>query len=356
AREAYASGRTRTIQWRKNQLKAAVKMVSENSAKLAEALNKDLGKPYSEAMGGEIVISEADALETLNSIDEWVKPEKVDGGLAFALDTVEVRRDPLGVVLIIGAWNYPVSLVLQPLFAAIAAGNAVIVKPSEVSPHTAVVLTELTRKYLDPTAIQFVNGAIPETTALLELRFDHILYTGNGAVAKIIMAAASKHLTPVVLELGGKNPVFVDGTVDFDITAKRIAWGKTYNCGQTCIAPDYILCDRKSVAPLAAALKRAIVSFYGEDPRNTPMAHVVNHRQFDRLVAVFNRQKEVPGTQVAVGGDFDRNALYFSHTVLTGVGLDPAENPIMEDEIFGPILPIIAIDSIDEGIAYVRRR
>jgi aldehyde dehydrogenase (NAD+) len=256
--------------------------------------------------------------------------------------------EPLGVVLIIAPWNYPVQLAMAPLAAAIAAGNAAVVKPSEVTPHVSAALAELLPRYLDPECFAVVEGGVPETQALLAERWDHIFYTGNGRVGRIVMAAAAKHLTPVTLELGGKSPCLVAEDCDLDLAARRIVWGKFLNCGQTCVAPDYVLVHASRETELIERLVHHLRAFYGDEPQRSPdLARIVNEQHVDRLAKLLES-----GT-VVVGGQVDRADRYVAPTILRDV---PPEAPIMQDEIFGPILPILPVAGIDEAIAFVNAR
>jgi aldehyde dehydrogenase (NAD+) len=249
---------------------------------------------------------------------------------------------------VIAPWNYPVQLLLVPMADALAAGNCVVGKPSEVSAHTAATLARLVPKYLDPESVAIVEGGAPETGELLAQRFDHVFYTGNGRVGQVVMEAAAKHLTPVTLELGGKSPVIVADDADLDVAARRITWGKFLNAGQTCVAPDYALVGRSVAAPLVDRIGRAITRFYGPDPIDSAdYARIVNERHFRRLDGLLG-----DGTPV-VGGGTDPEQRYIAPTVLEGVALDA---PVMDDEIFGPLLPIIPVDDVDEAIAFVNGR
>jgi aldehyde dehydrogenase (NAD+) len=258
-----------------------------------------------------------------------------------------VQPEPLGVALIIGAWNYPIQLVLAPLIPAIAAGNCAVIKPSEVTPRASKLLAELVPKYLDSDAIAVVEGAVEETTALLEQRWDHIFYTGGSVVGRIVMKAAAEHLTPVTLELGGKSPAIIDDGADLKSAARRIAWGKTLNAGQTCIAPDYVLVSPQQKPALIDALKQSFRDMLGPDPlASGDYAAIVNDRHFERLRALLAQ-----GTPV-IGGQADPSTRKIAPTVLTDVALD---SEVMTDEIFGPILPIIEVDNLDRAIGFVRR-
>jgi aldehyde dehydrogenase (NAD+) len=255
------------------------------------------------------------------------------------------------VALVIAPWNYPVQLLLAPAAAALAAGNSVVLKPSEVSAHTADALAELVPRYLDERVVALVTGGVDETTALLAERFDHIFYTGNGRVGRIVMAAAAQHLTPVTLELGGKSPAIVAADANVEVAARRIAWAKFLNAGQTCVAPDYVLVDRAVEGRLLAGLRGALSRFYGPDPRlSDDYGRIVNEAHFARLTGLLDAGGYA---EVVVGGDRDRATRYLAPTVLSGV--DPGA-PVMGEEIFGPILPVLPVDDVDEAIAFVNDR
>jgi len=345
-RRTFDSGRTKPLAWRRGQLEALIRFAKENADTLVEALQADMGKPELEARAADIGQITQEAKLALKNLKKWTRPQRA--GRIPLMGKSFVVRDPLGLVLIIAPWNYPVGLLLSPLVGAIAAGNAVVLKPSEVTPRTSAVLAELLPKYLDTDAIALVEGGVPETSALLEQRFDHILYTGNGSVAKIVMAAAAKHLTPVTLELGGKSPCIVDRTADIPVTARRIAWGKFMNAGQTCIAPDYVLAEESIEEELIAELKKSVELFYGGETKdNADYTRIVNGRHHERL------SKLMVGQDVAFGGASQAEDCYIEPTVLRNVSPD---SPIMESEIFGPVLPVLRIKGVDEAIEFVNRR
>jgi len=250
-------------------------------------------------------------------------------------------------VLIIGAWNYPIQLTLLPLVGALSAGNCVVLKPSEVSEHTAQVLADLLPKYLDPKAVAVVNGAVPETQEVLAQRFDKILYTGNGMVGRIILQAAAKHLTPCILELGGKSPAVVDRNCDIKVAARRIAWGKWMNCGQTCIAPDYVMCEKSIQADLVRELEAASHEFFSKDPKSSESyARIINGRHYTRIRGLMSAGTTVMGGEK----ECDEKDKYIPPTIITDID-DKA--PIMKEEIFGPVLPIKTVDSIDSAIRFI---
>jgi acyl-CoA reductase-like NAD-dependent aldehyde dehydrogenase len=261
---------------------------------------------------------------------------------------VRLRRDPFGVTLIIGAWNEPYMLTLAPLVAAIAAGNTAVLKPSEIAEATAAQTAEMIPKYLDTEAVAVVEGGIPETTALLDQKWDLIFFTGSPPVGKIIHQAAAKNLTPAVLELGGKNPTIVHSSANIKSAARRIAYGRYMNSGHICTAPDHVLVWPEVKDELVAELKQAITDFYGDDPKESPdYGRVINRRNFDRLETFLDN-----GT-VAAGGETDPDELYIAPTVLVDV---PVDSPIMQDEVFGPILPVLEIDSVEAVIDWVNER
>jgi len=347
-RQAYQTLKSHPVEYRKTQLKNMSRMITENMEALAQAIYKDLRKPRNELEIMETGVVTTEIVEALAHIKEWAAVAKPKVPLFNSADGCQIRPEPLGVVLVIGAWNYPLQLCLLPMVGAIAAGNAVILKPSEVSPHTAQVLAELFPKYLDKDLFRVVNGGVAETTRLLEERFDYILYTGNGTVGRIIMAAAAKHLTPVCLELGGKSPVVVLDDANPVIAGRRIAWGRFLNSGQTCIAPDYVLCSPAMQEKLVPQIAAAVKEFYGEDPqKSNSYGRMVNANHFRRVAGLVDKDK------VAFGGQMDEADLYIAPTVLTGI---PADSPVMQQEIFGPILPIINVGTMEEAIAFVNSR
>ncbi|XP_027487892.1 fatty aldehyde dehydrogenase-like, partial [Corapipo altera] len=268
ARAAFNSGRSRSLEFRIQQLKALERMVKEKEKEILAALHADLHKSGPTVYNTEILSVLGELTLAMEKLPSWAAPQHLKKNLLTMRDEVFVNFEPLGVVLIIGAWNYPFVLVMHPLIGAIAAGNAVVVKPSEVSENTAQLVADLLPQYLDRELYPVVTGGVPETTELLTQRFDHILYTGNTAVGKIVMAAAAKHLTPVTLELGGKSPCYIDKDCDLAVACRRITWGKYTNCGQICVAPDYILCDPSIQSQVVENIKATLLEFYGEDVKS----------------------------------------------------------------------------------------
>ncbi|MFJ8145669.1 aldehyde dehydrogenase family protein [Streptomyces sp. NPDC096048] len=348
-RATFRTGRTKPVEWRTAQLHRLRALLTENGPELEAALHADLGKSAAEAQRTEIGFTVREIDHTLEHLAEWLRPESAPVPAHLGADaTAWTQYDPLGVVLVIAPWNYPAQLLLAPVVGALAAGNAVVAKPSELAPATSAALARLLPRYLDTEAVAVVEGGVPETTALLAERFDHIFYTGNGTVGRIVMRAAAEHLTPVTLELGGKSPAFVDRDADLDVVAARLAGGKFLNAGQTCVAPDYVLTDPETAAALEPALVRAVEGLYGADPaRSAEYARIVNERHFDRLTGLLDSGR------VVVGGGSDRAEKYIAPTVLADVA--PGA-PVMREEIFGPILPIVTVPGLDEAIDFVNDR
>lgn len=349
-RAAFMTGKTQSFAWRKQQLDGIVTMLEEKRSAFVEALQKDLHKHELETMVLEVDFVRNDAVHILNNLKDWMKPEKVKKGIINIMDDAYVKYEPYGVALVIGAWNYPIQLTLGPMVGAISAGNCVILKPSELSEHTAKLLEELVPQYLDPDCFRVVNGAAPETTALLRERFDYIMYTGNSQVAKIICEAAAKHLTPVTLELGGKSPVYIDETTDLDVVSRRLVWGKFTNAGQTCIAPDYVLCPPSVQGPLVEKCQATLKTFYGADPAESDsFGRIVNNRHFNRVKTLIS----TTGGRTVVGGKTDEKSNYIEPTIVADV---KPSDPIMKDEIFGPVLPIVPVKDVTEALDLINSR
>lgn len=345
-RNVFGSGETKSESWRRTQLLGFQRMLTAHRSDFESALATDLGKSVAEANLTEIGFLQTEVAHTLRHLSRWMSPKRVTPPPALFPASARVVREPLGVVLIIAPWNYPLMLALSPLLGAIAAGNTAVVKPSELAPATSATIARLLPQYLDPHAIAVVTGGVPQTTALLAEKFDHIFYTGSGRVGKIVATAAAQHLTPITLELGGKSPTYIDGSVPLPEVAKRLAWAKFLNAGQTCVAPDYVLAQSEVLARLTPLLTDAIHELYGSAiDRNPDYGRIINDAQFERLVSYLS-----DGTIVS-GGTFDAASRYIAPTVLTGVSRDSA---LMRDEIFGPILPLIPVTDLDDAIRWVK--
>lgn len=346
----FKAGNTRPAAWRIEQLNAIKTMVDESREDMYEALWHDLRRNRVDADLMDVDYNIREAEYALKHLHDWMKPVREPTPLLMEPGHVRVRRDPFGVTLIIGAWNEPYMLTLAPLIAAIAAGNTAVIKPSEIAEATAAQHAEMIPKYLDPEAVAVVEGGIPETTALLEQKWDLIFFTGSPPVGKIIHQAAAKNLTPAVLELGGKNPTIVHSSAHVKSAARRIAFSRFINSGHICTAPDHVLVWPEVKDELLSELKQAITEFYGENPKESPdYGRVVNRRNFDRLASFL---EDGNGT-IAAGGESDPDELYIAPTVLVDV---PVDSPIMQEEVFGPILPVLEIDSVDAVIDWVNER
>jgi aldehyde dehydrogenase (NAD+) len=350
-RDGFRSGAVRDLDSRRSQLERVRRMFVEQEDRLVDALVADLGKPRIEAYTTDIAFTVNEIDHALKHLASWIKPEKVKVPLNFRPGSASLIPEPLGTVCIIAPWNYPVQLLFAPLVAALAAGNTAVLKPSEVTPTVSALVEELVAEYFTANTVAVVTGAVDETTALLEERFDHIFYTGNGKVGRIVMRAAAEHLTPVTLELGGKSPAIVAADADIAVSAKRIAWAKFLNAGQTCVAPDYVLVEDSVEDEFVSAVADAVTSMYGADPYRSPdYARIVNERHHDRLMQLLDAGGY---DATVVGGTGDRTERYLAPTVLAGVKPDAA---VMDDEIFGPILPVLAVGDVDEAIRFVNDR
>jgi aldehyde dehydrogenase (NAD+) len=378
-RTTFDAGITKPYAWRVSQLRALKRLLVDDGAELEAALLQDLRKNPDESLLTEINLVVAEIDHALKHLRRWLRPSRVAVPALIAPASAEILNEPLGVVLVIAPWNYPVQLLLNPIVGALAAGNAVVAKPSELAPATSATLARLIAKHLDGRAVAVVEGGVDETTALLRERFDHIFYTGSARVGRIVLEAAAVHLTPVTLELGGKSPVYVDDTTDLRVAARRIAWGKFMNAGQTCVAPDYLLATPAVVTKLLPLLVEAVRDFYGDDPSTSDSyGRIVNAAQFDRLTGLLASRTTITpttttGTTItgttaagttatgttstpattttASGGRSDPETRYLEPTILTGVSRD---DPVMSQEIFGPILPIVTVASLDEALAFIR--
>ena len=342
-RSSFGSGVTRTHAWRKSQLDALRRMILDNEEQFELALAEDLGKPATETQITEIGFVLAELDFALKHLARWLRPTRVRVPASLLPATAKVVSEPVGVVLIIGPWNYPMQLILAPLVGALAAGNAVVLKPSEMAPATSSLLVKLVAEYLDSSAVAVVEGAAAETGWLLEQPWDHILYTGNERVARIIAEAAAKHLTPTTLELGGKSPTFVDDTTDVSAAARRIAWGKFVNAGQTCVAPDYVLVTPTVRPALQKALADAVREMFGDNPRESrSFARIVNERHFARLAGLLGKAPK----------SADAATRYFPPTIVDG----DANSELMREEIFGPILPVLEVADHTAAIEFINAR
>jgi aldehyde dehydrogenase (NAD+) len=342
-RATFRSGRTRPVEWRLAQLDAIIRLVEEKESEFADALAKDLGRGTVEAWLADLAPVTAEAKYAVKKLRTWMKPTRVKMPLSVHPGKAWYQYEPLGVVLIIGPWNYPIHLVLAPLVGAIAAGDCAVLKPSEHTPACSALLARLVPQYLDPEAVAVVEGAAEATQELLDQALDHCFFTGGPEIGKAVMAGAAKHLTPVTLELGGKSPVIIADDAKLKVAARRIAFAKLLNSGQTCVAPDYVLVDRKVRDPFVAELKAAINNFSTE-----PTLPIVSTRHAGRIAGLLERA----GGHLVHGGTVHPDDKRAELSVV----MDPdADSDLMREEIFGPVLPIVTVDSVDDAIAHVQR-
>ncbi|TFY82462.1 hypothetical protein EWM64_g1550 [Hericium alpestre] len=317
---------------------------------IQEALARDLGRNYVETSILELGNSLGDAKTVYDNVSKWAKPDSIPWQLNWFAMGPKVRKEPKGVALIIFPFNYPVWLSLGPLAGAIAAGCAVVLKPSELTPAYSALIAELIPKYLDPELYTVVNGAVPQSTKLLELPWDHILYTGGGRVARIVLTAAAKTLTPVSTELGGKSPVVIDSNCDLKVVGKRLMWGKTANAGQTCVAPDYVLVEKSFAPALVQACKDALKEFYPDGAeKSDSFSHMISAGHFDRLKGLIDNTKG----EIVYGGGANKDTLFIEPTLVLGVD---ANDSLMSEELFGPVLPIVLVKDVDEAIDFINAR
>ncbi len=350
SQQAFFAGRTRTFGQRSDALKALYQGIRKHEQALMDALAADLGKSPFEAYSNEIGFVLAEISHLLSHLKKWMKPQRVIPDVHLLPGSARILREPYGVSLVIAPWNYPVQLLLSPLAGALAGGNTVICKPSEVSTASAAALAALLEDTFDPALVTVVNGGPEVSGHLLDLPVDHIFFTGSVPVGRLVMAAAAKRLTPVTLELGGKSPVVVTASADIEITARRIAWGKFNNAGQTCVAPDYVLAHRSVYEPLLAALSSVIGEFYGPDPsESTHYGRIINSRHFERLTDLMQAGHGL----LRHGGASCPETRYIEPSLYGPV---PDDHPLMADEIFGPLLPVLIYDDQEEAITRILAR
>lgn len=347
-KDYFYSNKTKLISFRIEKLLKFRKILKDNEPLLYEAIDKDFGKSVYETYETELSLIYHEINTAIKKVKSWSKPKKVTTNLANFPGKSRIYPEPYGNTLVIGAWNYPYQLTLVPVVSAIAAGNTAIIKPSELASHTSAAMCKLINENFDPGYLYVKEGGIPETSDLLNQKFDKIFFTGSTTVGRIVYQAAAKNLTPVTLELGGKSPTFVFPDCNLKMTAKRIAWGKFLNGGQTCVAPDYVLVHKDIKEKFLTELKNQIVKILGEDPKGSKAyVRIINKANFNRLTYLIDKDK------IFFGGKTDEENLFISPTILTNVSFD---SKVMEDEIFGPILPIIEFDNLDDVIQRVKNR
>ena len=319
--------------------------ILKNSQIITEALAADLGKSETEGFLAEISLTLAEISHMLKNLKKYMKDKTVKTGLANFVARSFIKKSPYGTVLIISPWNYPFLLTMEPLVDALAAGNTVVLKPSAYSPNTSKVIKKIIAETFDEYEVAVIEGGREENKCLLEQKFDYIFFTGSKSVGQKVLESASKHITPATLELGGKSPCIIEKTANIALSAKRIVFGKFLNCGQTCVAPDYILCDKSVKDELVKELKKQIKLQFTDSPLiNKDYGKIINKKHFDRLLELINPEK------VVHGGSSDGNALKIEPTIMDCVSYD---DKVMQEEIFGPILPILTYDSLEEVISKV---
>lgn len=347
-REFFQSGATKSYHFRIKQLDKLYKVISENEKLILDSVKKDLNKSIFEGFFGDVALILHEISFVKKHLSKWMKPEAVRTPITHFGSSCKIYQEPYGVNLIISPWNYPFQLTFIPLIGAIAGGNTAVIKPSELSPNSSALITKLINENFSSEHVICIEGGIEVSNVLLNEQFDHIFFTGSVPVGKIIMDAASKNLTPVTLELGGKSPTIVDSSANIKLAARRIAWGKFFNAGQSCVAPDYLYVHKSVEDEFLSNLKDEILKLYTNNALNySDYAHIINIKHFSRLKSLLT------GATVFLGGRTDENTLAFEPTILTNVSND---HPVMMEEIFGPILPVISFASIDEVIAEINKR
>lgn len=343
----FDGGATLSAEFRLERLKRLDDVLRRHESRMLDALYSDLHKPEVEGYGTEVGFTYSELRHTIKNLRKWMKPQRNLSPMVTQPSSSWTHSQPLGLTLIISPWNYPIQLALGPMIGAIAAGNVAVVKPSEMAPASSEVVTSIVAEAFGEEHVAILEGGVELSTALLERRWDHVFFTGSTQVGRIVAKAAAEHLSRVTLELGGKSPTIVTPSADLRVAARRIAWGKFVNTGQTCVAPDYVLVHRSVADAFTDQLRTAITDFYGPQPRRSPdYGRIINERHFQRL------ERLIDPSKVVFGGETAASERYIAPTLMRGVSLD---DPVMQQEIFGPVLPIIEIDSLDEAISTIRK-
>lgn len=344
----FNAGKTLDISFRKNQLQKLKSILKDHEHEIYKVLKEDFRKPPFESHATELFLLYQEIDHLLANIDRWARTKKVKSSLTNFPSKSYVKPQPYGVTLVIAPWNYPVQLALNPTLGALGAGNTVIIKPSEIAPHTSGLLAELINSNFDPAFLHVVEGDAETTQSLLSQPLDYIFFTGGTHVGKIIMKSAAEQLTPLTLELGGKSPAIVDQSADLPLAAKRITWGKFINAGQTCLSPDYVYVHTSLHTQLCHLIKKEIRSFYGDDPsQSDDYARIINDKHFNRLATLIEPEN------VFYGGNTDPDSRYIEPTIMTGITWNDAA---MQEEIFGPILPVLPFDYLDKTISTLQNK
>ena len=347
--DSVLSGKTRPEKWRRDQLDRLSNLLETHQQEILNALKDDLQKPPTEAFF-EIIAIKQEIKLAQNQLSKWIRAKQINVPFSLRPSKAFIHPEPLGCILIIGPWNYPFSLTLQPLVGAFAAGNTCVLKPSEHAHHVSRLIKKLIGKYFPENIVQVIEGDGNVAAKLLIQQFDHVFFTGGENIGKKVMEAASKRLTPVTLELGGKSPAIVIDGANLEVTAKRLIWGKSLNAGQTCIAPDHLLVEEKLLKPLIYNLKQSIHNFYGDNPLNSKnLASIINQNQFHRLNNLLEQAKQ--NGQIIYGGDTNANEKRICPTIIK---IQDRSDPLMQEEIFGPLLPILCVKNLDEAIMGIK--
>tara|TARA_B100000965_G_scaffold352695_1_gene328050 strand:+ start:51 stop:1442 length:1392 start_codon:yes stop_codon:yes gene_type:complete len=340
------SGVTRQASWRRKQLNTLSNLLENHQKEILKALSKDLRKPPTEAFF-EIIAVKQELKVAQKNLSHWMKIKQINVPVSLRPAKAFVQPDPLGCILIIGPWNYPFSLTLQPLVGAFASGNTAVLKPSEHAPNVSILIKKLIEKYFQQNVAQVIEGDGKIAADLINLKFDHVFFTGGENIGKKVMEAASRNLTPVTLELGGKSPAVVIDGANIEVTARRIIWGKSLNAGQTCIAPDHLLVEQKLFDSLVHNLKKSINNFYGNTPINSPhLGSIINQKQFNRLNNLIKQARS--NNQIIYGGDCIESEKRISPTIIK---IENRKDQLMQEELFGPLLPILCIKNLEEAIS-----
>ena len=349
-KDTVGRGLTRPVSWRNEQLGRLSTLLEEHETDVLDALAADLGKPPTEAFF-EIVALRQELKLTKSNLRRWMRPSKVSVPLSLQPGQAQVIREPLGCVLVIGPWNYPFQLTLRPLISALAAGNTAVLKPSEHASSVAALIERLIGSHFEPDVVQVVQGDGQVAADLVAMPFDHIFFTGGGAIGRKVLEGAAAHLTPVTLELGGKSPAMVLPGADLDVSARRLIWGKGINAGQTCIAPDHLLVDPSLKRDLLSCMDSARTAMYGEDPlESDQLGQIINRRQFERLAALLDTARA--DGRILIGGEISPDQQRIAPTVIQ---VHDRHDPLMAEEIFGPLLPVLELNDFDTALAEIRQ-
>ena len=349
-KDTVGRGLTRPVSWRNEQLGRLSTLLEKHETDVLDALAADLGKPPTEAFF-EIVALRQELKLTKSNLRRWMRPSKVSVPLSLQPGQAQVIREPLGCVLVIGPWNYPFQLTLRPLISALAAGNTAVLKPSEHASSVAALIERLIGSHFEPDVVQVVQGDGQVAADLVAMPFDHIFFTGGGAIGRKVLEGAAAHLTPVTLELGGKSPAMVLPGADLDVSARRLIWGKGINAGQTCIAPDHLLVDPSLKGDLLSCMDSARTAMYGEDPlESDQLGQIINRRQFERLAALLDTARA--DGRILIGGEISPDQQRIAPTVIQ---VHDRHDPLMAEEIFGPLLPVLELNDFDTALAEIRQ-